>query len=220
MGQRWLAIDTSSRRGSLALEWEGELRQGVLLDSRAHASDLLPELERMLQSVGAERVAGVLPFSAIVVGTGPGSYTGLRIGIATARSLAWASGARLIGVPSFEAMAYAALAPGQSAAIAQDARAGRFYFARYRREPGTIQVEAEPQLLTKRELAAALEDETRILADPGLAKALELSASQASKLLGDPWPSASALLELGRERIGRTSQAPVEPLYLRAFGEN
>ena len=220
MGERWLAIDTSSRRGSLAIDWEGELRQAELLDSRAHASDLLPALERMLESVGAERVEGVLPFSAIVVGTGPGSYTGLRIGIATARSLAWASAARLIGVPSFEALAFAELAPGQSAAIAQDARAGRFYYARYTREQDALCVDAEPQLLTKERMAAALKDEARILGDPGLAKKLELPADCAAKLLGDPWPSAAALLQLGRERSAREQAGEVQPLYLRAFGEN
>jgi len=217
---RWLAIDTSSRRGSLSILWDGSLAHGQLLDSKAHASDLLPELDRLLGSVGAAHRAGCLPLTHVIVGTGPGSYTGLRIGIATARSLAWACGAQLLGIPSFEALAHAALGEGQRIAIAQDARAGKFYYSAYERIDEELVQRAAPQLLAAPELKRALGDESCILAEEALLQKAELPADWVARFQSDAFPSSQALLELGQARIrAKRLTDPVEPLYLRAFGE-
>ena len=95
---RAIGVETSSRRGSVAIQWNRRVSVADLEGQRAHATDLLPQLDRLLRE---HRVDGVVPSardaSAIAVGIGPGSYTGTRIGIATALGLARASGARLIG---------------------------------------------------------------------------------------------------------------------------
>jgi tRNA threonylcarbamoyl adenosine modification protein YeaZ len=96
------------------------------LGPAAHARDLVPELERLLSAAGVERRDGKLALGAVIAGLGPGSYTGLRVGIATAQALARATGAALFGLPSFEALAFAELTPGQEGTVAMDARAGRF----------------------------------------------------------------------------------------------
>ncbi len=79
----------------------------------AHTRRLLPDLHHALHVAGAS----VEDIGTVVVGLGPGTFTGLRIGVATARALAQACGARLVGVPSLEALAWA-LAEGDAAAKA------------------------------------------------------------------------------------------------------
>jgi len=127
-----VALETSRREASLALG-VGETMLHAELGPAAHARDLVPALERLLAAAGVERRGGKLSLAAVIVGLGPGSYTGLRVGIATAQALARASGATLHGIPSFEALAFAELEPGEEGTVAMDARAGRFYHARYRR---------------------------------------------------------------------------------------
>jgi tRNA threonylcarbamoyl adenosine modification protein YeaZ len=139
-----VGIETSTRRGSLAL-WAGhEVLEAELAEGRSHAADLLPELANLFRRAGIEPLAGSRALGAIVVGTGPGSYTGLRVGIATALGLARASGARVLGVPSIAALAWRELAPGEEGAILLDARANRLYFARYRRGERDLETLAPP----------------------------------------------------------------------------
>jgi len=214
---RVLAIETSTRTGSVALLWNGVRTARELAGRRAHASDLLPSLAALLEGSGA---AGRPP-QAIVVGTGPGSYTGLRIGIATALGLARATGAALVGVPSLEALALGALEPGEQAAIALDARAGRFYFARYSREASGLVELSPPRALPAGELQDELRDEPRILGDESVARAAELERGTAGRVRIGAIPRAEAVLELGLARLragDRTEPAALTPLYLREFG--
>ena len=215
-----LALETSRREASLALAL-GDTLCGEELDGRSHASDLLPRLEALLARIGVERVAGRHAFRAVFVGLGPGSYTGLRVGIATAQALARASGALLYGLCSFEALAFAELAPGESASVAFDARAGRFYHARYRRTAQGLEVLAPPAALRAAELAECCAPGGRILAHAGLAEAAGLAPGVAARIESTARPSARALLALGRARVERgelhAAQA-LEPLYLGEFG--
>lgn len=213
---RALAIETSCRTGSVALHWEGQRLVRNLEGERAHATDLLPCLTALLEEVGA---GSALSPERIVVGTGPGSYTGLRIGAATALGLARATGAELVGVPSLEALAYAALAPEEVGSVALDARANRFYYARYRRgEDGVVELVA-PCTLTREDLRAHCEGEDVLLADEALGRAAELPAASLRRLRTASIPRADAVLELGLQGDRETGPASVMPLYLRAFGE-
>ncbi len=216
-----VALETSRRAAGLALGAGAEVWTDVPCE-RAHASDLLARLAALLAQAGVERSAGRLPLRAVFVGLGPGSYTGLRVGIATAQALAHASGARLYGLASFEALAFAELAPGEEGAVALDARAGRFYHARYRRTPlGLVELEA-PAALTARELVARCARAGRILAHPGLAEAAGLALGP-EQLVLHARPDACALLALGRAREAAGELAParaLEPLYLAAFGSS
>lgn len=214
-----LALETSRREASLALALD-EAVWGEELDGRSHASDLVARLEVLLAQAGVERVAGRHAFRAVFVGLGPGSYTGLRVGIATAQALARGGGGALYGLSSFEALAFAELAPGESASLAFDARAGRFYHARYRRTAEGLEVLAPPAALRAAELVAACGPAERILAHAGLAEAAGLGAEAAARVECTARPSARALLALGRARIAagelRAAHA-LEPLYLGEF---
>ena len=199
-----------------------EERAAPLAGERAHASDLLPRIDALRRELGAQADE----LHAIVVGTGPGSFTGLRVGIATALGLARATGAALLGIPSFEALALAELRDGEEGTVLRNARAGRVYHARYRREGEEVRELEAPAALTLAELAGRLAGAGPILADEGLPEVLEPEAlGIGPQVLGrlrlGAQPEAGALLRLGWPRLARGaagSPADVQPLYLFAFG--
>lgn len=99
-----VGIETSTSACSVAVEAGGEpVAEVVARGAPAHTRRLLPDLQHALDMAGA----GPEDVETVVVGLGPGTFTGLRIGVATARALAFASGARLVGVPTLAALAWA-----------------------------------------------------------------------------------------------------------------
>lgn len=123
----WLALDTSTALGGLALAEDDELLVESLMAVRATRSEtVLPELDRWLRRIG--RGAGEI--GAIVVGSGPGSFTGVRIAASVAKGLCFATGARLYAYSSLEAVAAGTGAPGKICATF-DARRGEVYAAAY-----------------------------------------------------------------------------------------
>jgi len=213
-----LALETSRPPGSVAVARGERVLAATLAGERAHASDLLPLLERLLLELGAERRAGVLELARVFVGTGPGSYTGLRVGLATAQGLCRATGARLQGVSSFEALAWSALRPGEEGTVLLDARGGRIYHGRYRRTAGDVEVRDAPRALTAAELQPCLAAPGPILGHPELAQAIVLAPEAAARLRTDVGPEAGAVLALGRRRATGPDDL-VEPQYLREFGQ-
>jgi len=122
-----LALDTSMRTGSVALGREGE----VLIESRlsvqaVHSESVLPEIDRMIRS------AGFRPpdIRRIAVGSGPGSFTGVRIAAALAKGILAATGADLFAYSSLAVIA-AGTAAGGRVCAAIDARRGQVYAAGY-----------------------------------------------------------------------------------------
>ncbi|HUR28347.1 MAG TPA: tRNA (adenosine(37)-N6)-threonylcarbamoyltransferase complex dimerization subunit type 1 TsaB [Planctomycetota bacterium] len=210
------AFETSTRRPSVALRVDGAIREEHLSGERPHASDLLPALERLLTEAGKS----VRDLGLIVVGTGPGSFTGLRVAAATALGLARGTGARLFGLPSVEALCWSALSVGEEAAVVLDARQGELYFAHYRREIESVLVLHAPSLVVPVELPALLPPAIRIFGEPGIDRAAALDSATSARLEVDRQPSAAAVLELGAARFAREGAhgiAGIEPLYLRAF---
>jgi len=125
---RILAIETSSLRGSIALV-EGATLARTLEHQRenAHGETILPLIERAFGEVGWER-GGI---DRVAVGIGPGSFTGLRVGIAIAQGLSEGWGVPLIGVPSLQAMAVAAPAEAARRCVLLDARKAELFAAVY-----------------------------------------------------------------------------------------
>lgn len=211
-----VALETSARAASLAVRHGSRTRVARLESGRAHASDLFPALERLLAELGAAP-RGI---EAVFVGTGPGSYTGLRVGIATALGLARGSGAVLRGVPSGETLALGELEPGAQGTLLLDARSGELYFARYRRVAEDVEVLTPPCVLRPVELAGRLPADGPIFGDASVAEAAGLDAAARARLVVDRVPDAAQLLVLGERRLERLGpQAPeeLEPLYLRPF---
>ena len=125
-----LAIDTSTTAISVALhDGSAVLAEATSLDARGHAEHLAPGVSRVLSEAGA--APGDL--TDVACGLGPGPFTGLRVGIVTARTLALVTGAALHGVCSLDAMAHEAYASGHAGdlVVATDARRKEVYWARY-----------------------------------------------------------------------------------------
>jgi tRNA A37 threonylcarbamoyladenosine modification protein TsaB len=129
-----LAIDTATSAITVALhDGDGVLAESTTLDARRHGEYLAPGIARVLAEAGRTPAE----VSAVVAGTGPGPFTGLRIGLVTARTFAFARGIPVFGVCSLDALAHqtwvedrAALSGG-SCIVATDARRKEVYWARY-----------------------------------------------------------------------------------------
>ncbi|NJC23103.1 tRNA threonylcarbamoyl adenosine modification protein YeaZ [Arthrobacter pigmenti] len=123
-----LAIDTSAA-ASAALTRDGEvLERFASTDTRSHAEVLAPAVQELLARAGLPGT----DLDALVVGVGPGPFTGLRAGIATARMLAFVWDVPLHGVMSLDAVALEAGHAEGEFAVATDARRKEVYWARYR----------------------------------------------------------------------------------------
>ncbi len=213
-----VAIETSSRPGSVALAVGARRKSAFLSGGRAHASDLYPALAALCAELGCELARGAL--GTVFVGIGPGSYTGLRVGIACAQGLAYTSGARLVGVPSFEVLALAGLNDGEEGLVACDARAGAYACARYRREADGVVERAAARAVAHGALAAELAPAGAPLVALGDERALAELARDAPRCERRALPVADALalFALGAARPAARVPQEVEPLYLRAFG--
>jgi tRNA threonylcarbamoyl adenosine modification protein YeaZ len=121
-GERLLAIDTATSVAVVALgDGQGRLiAEEPWVAGYRHGEELLPRIRRLLASSNV----AMPDLTAIVVGTGPGAFTGLRVGIATAKGLAHALGCAIIGVSSGEALIDAAADAVEAAAEGAPAPAG------------------------------------------------------------------------------------------------
>lgn len=216
----FLAIESSARPASAAAEYRGRRLERVLVEDRAHASDLLPAIDLMAKELGA----APRETSLVVVGVGPGSYTGLRVGIATALGLCRAAGATALGIPSGEALCCELGRPGETLSVVLDARSGGATLASYRRieVDGGPEVEtvAAPAWIPVGELARSLPAHGRLLVDATIPDLCGLDAAQRARCEPVRPPRAGALLALGLARTGRGHATPLEalqPLYLRDF---
>lgn len=124
---RLLAVDTATQACSAAMAWDGEYRETLQLGRNRHAELLVP----MVQALLTEHQCHLDQLDALAFGSGPGSFTGLRIGIAVAQGLAFGAGLPVVPVSSLWALAARAGAPRVLAGI--DARMNQLYWNVYRR---------------------------------------------------------------------------------------
>jgi len=158
-----LAIDTSTPVGSIAIV-EGALlkAQHILNISATHNQRLLPGIDRILTD--ADWTLDDL--DALAVSLGPGSFTGLRIGLSVVKGLAWATGKPLAGVPTLDALAAnVPLAPYPIYPVL-DARKGEIYTALYRMGDERVPARFTPYMAIKPEkLADLISEETVLVGD-------------------------------------------------------
>jgi tRNA threonylcarbamoyladenosine biosynthesis protein TsaB len=123
---RLLAIDTTSESGSIALADDGRVLEEVALDSPdGFAHILFPEIERLLARHGA-KITDIEGFAAAA---GPGSFTGVRVGLTAAKGLAEAAGRKVVAVSNLQALAWFGTKPLRAPVI--DARRGEIFGAVY-----------------------------------------------------------------------------------------
>jgi tRNA threonylcarbamoyladenosine biosynthesis protein TsaB len=202
---RWLAIETSTARGSVALgDDETLLGEEIFVAKRGHNAAIFEPLKRLM----GKAEAGL---DGIVVGTGPGSYGGVRVGIAVATGLSLAQKVPVIGVPS---LLGPSLVPGEEYVVVGDARRGSFFVA----EVGEPRPLAEPELLGEEDFVRrvdALGSEGRVVVTFDERPLPE----GAGEILSDH-PSAAALgratARMSEGARGEFAGADLQPIYLRA----
>lgn len=130
-----LAIDTASSVSSVAVASEGKLRAEVTIEAgRTHSETLLSHIEGALSFAGVERSA----LRGVAVSIGPGSFTGLRIGLATAKAIAYGLGIPLVGVSTLAALALAFPVPDVYTLVLMDAQKGNAYAGLYEWRDGSL----------------------------------------------------------------------------------
>ena len=130
-----LAIDTASSVSSVAVASEGKLQAEVTVEAgRTHSETLLSHIEGALSFAGVERSA----LRGVAVSIGPGSFTGLRIGLATAKAIAYGLGIPLVGVSTLAALALAGPVPAGHTLVLMDAQKGNAYAGLYEWRDGSL----------------------------------------------------------------------------------
>lgn len=145
-----LAFESSAKPASAALVKDGQLlSQYTQCSALTHSRTLLPMAEDMLKNAEL-RLSDV---DLIAVAHGPGSFTGIRIGVATVKGLAWAAEKPCVGVSTLEAMAWHGLAVGGYICPVMDARRSQVYNALFKIENGRPVRMTEDRPIALEELA-------------------------------------------------------------------
>lgn len=214
---RLLLLETSGRSGFVAVAEGGALR-GVrpLEETRRHARDLAPAAAELLAAQGW-RPRDV---AAVLVGRGPGSYTGLRVGLMSAKAFAYATGCGLIAVETFAVLARQAPPAALSVDVLADAQQDKVYVQRYvRAAPGAEPAAAGPLRIETLAAWLAQPEPPGWVIGAGLRKHGTRIPDGIRVAAEEDWdPRPESLLEVGlaRYRAGeRDDLWTVEPLYLR-----
>ena len=220
-----LGIETATRRVGVVLASEEGMLGRVELGGHAdngpprHAERLVPAIRYCCDQTGT----ALDHVSAIAVGVGPGMFTGLRVGVTTAKVLALALRVPMIPIPSLDLLAYPLRHAHGLVVPAIDARRNELYYALYRTVPGGVQRASEYEIGTPDDLVAELEargEEALLCGDGALRFASAFGDVKRTELAGPAHaaPSLAALSELAIARFQREDFcAPddVLPLYLR-----
>jgi len=215
-----LAFDTATDVVSVAVGRNGEPRAAVQLAAgREHAERLAPAIAEVCNDAGVS----LDRFAAIAVGIGPGRFTGLRVGVTTAKVMAQALGIPVVGIGSLDLIAYPLHHARREVVAIVDARRKEVFWARYRPVPGGLARVTEDAVDSPRDVVAELaaDGSEVLLAGDGVERYRdEFAALDRVELAGPSHaaPSALALLELAHGRLEREEfVAPHElaPRYLR-----
>lgn len=220
-----LAIDTATRRVGLAIGSESGVLGSVELGGGGsggpprHAEQVAPAIEYLC----AETRVPLSQMSAIAVGIGPGMFTGLRVGVTTAKVLAQALRIPVIPIPSLDLIAYPLRHASVLVVPVVDARRHEVYYAMYRPVPGGLQRISGYELGRAEDVAGELQSrrEEAIVAGDGADRFSDVFADlDRVELAGASYaaPSLSALVEIAAgcyEREQFVTAADVTPMYLR-----
>ena len=219
---RLLAIETATPAQGVALA-EDEL---VLAETAYEAKGnrgglLLPAVDRVLQKAGlASR-----DLDAVVVSVGPGSFTGLRVGLATAKGLALGAGATVVGVPTLEALAEGYAHTNVTICALLDAYRGEAYMALFRRTGSALERLSPDAVLAPEAVAsvlAAVEGPVHLIGNGAARYRERIKTALGGRACVTEEglcavPSAVVVARLGLRQLagGNKPDAEVAPIYLR-----
>lgn len=217
--ERVIAIETSSRRGSVAIG-EGAAVRGVATfsaDAR-HGAELLPAIDRLCGEANWERRS----IGQVHVSIGPGSFTGLRVAVTTARHLALGLGVKVAAVPSLAVIAdNARLAgePPERVAVILDAKRGQVFAGWFELSGEWYESRGAPVLVEPRAWLEALPRPLAVLGEGVGYHRAAVDATDAQVLDEAIWmPRAESVLRIGwrMAELGQfAEERSVVPLYIR-----
>lgn len=217
----FLALETATNICDVSVFRDGSpIAHRGLDQARSHAEQLVPMIQECLLKAAIEP----RDLKAIAVSSGPGSYTGLRIGASTAKGLAYANDIPIIAVPTLEALAFSLLESGGKPVVTLlPSRRGEVYLAAFEMLDAevhrlvnecVIQVDAFPERLREAKIG------TGTLCGPGVERLIEsgIDLSRFTRLdvgLSSKYVGFAALGRLEKQLFEDTSS--FEPYYLREF---
>lgn len=183
---KYLTIDTTTKVTALSLAENGKLvGEGFLHTVKTHSERLIPMLDQLLHAADWQ----LEELDLVGVVRGPGSFTGIRIGIATAQGLAQVLKVPLIGVTSLDCLAWAGRGRQEETVVILDARKNEFYYARYAWGENRQCLDG-PRAITPQQLIAELQE-----------------ADKSFYFVGDAVPKAKEYLV---EHLGNQAIIPLE----------
>jgi tRNA threonylcarbamoyladenosine biosynthesis protein TsaB len=212
-----LALDTSTRTVGLAL-YDGVqvLNETIWASQDYHTVELAPAVAQALQRAGV----GVEALGALGVATGPGSFTGLRVGLALVKGLAMARNLPLVGVPTLDFLAAAQPCLDMPLAAVLKAGRGRLAVGWYCVVDGEWQPTQKVEVLTLPELAQKVQQPTLVCGELSKEDRLYLAGERAEIHLASPsqslrHPSYLAEIAWKRWKVGQVDDpAGLAPVYL------
>lgn len=215
-----LGIETATLQVGCAVGGvEGVLASFTAARGRRHAETLVPAV----QFVCEQAQVGLDEVSVVAVDVGPGLFTGLRVGVATAKALALALRVPMVGQSSLDLLAFALHHTDGLIATVVDARRGEVFAALYRPVPGGVQRVAEPRVCAPDRLASelmAMGEDCLLVGDGAVRYASTFDDARHLSIADGAFahPSPAALVQLAHARAVReefVQPSELEPLYLR-----
>ncbi len=222
----YLAIDASTEACSVALQYNQECISRYVVCPQSHSMQLLPMVDEVLKTAGVT----LAQLDGLIFGQGPGSFTGVRIGVSVAQGLAFATDLPLVGVSTLQTMAQQALLEHQQHQViaAIDARMSEIYTCYFERVPASdgqpelMQAKLAEKVLAPALLQTHLADFTQQAYGVGTgwdAYSSELQSLKVNQTSPDIlFPHAQAMLPLGQAAFLRGEQVSAEaaqPVYVR-----
>ena len=225
-----LAIETSGRAGEVALARDGACleERGLRQAGRRHAQSLVVEIDELLRAHGFAPQA----VNLVAVSIGPGSFTGLRVGVVCAKTFAWATGAVLVAVDTFACIAENAVGVQASAGLEPpeggtptrvfvigDAQRGDLYLGEYIRDGSGAFVRAGPIHIVPAEEWCRSRSPADVVTGPGVEPYSDLLNGRCRVLPAEfREPRAAIVARLGERMLAAGETADpftLEPFYLR-----
>ena len=197
MSDPLLAIECSQRRGGVALrDGSGDVHVHRFDDDVRHGDVLLPAIEGLCSSAGVAR----RDLCGCGVSIGPGGFTGLRVSIATARSMAWSLGIPVYGVPSALVVAASMEATESTAVVGLSGKGTDAWLTGVRHEDGRWRIDRDGTLVDESALNDWFDGKGVLLADEHLPAGMRSAADSAGWAIREPQWDPGACLELALQR--------------------
>jgi tRNA threonylcarbamoyladenosine biosynthesis protein TsaB len=215
-----VGIDTSTPQTSVAIGTEREILASVSIAGKARQEAVTPALQQLLAWTDLD----LAHVGGISVGVGPGLFTGLRVGIQTAKTLAQVLTVPIVGITGLDALAFQVRYTHRRIAAVIDARRGEVFTAVYQPVPGGVVRETGPMVLKPDHLVAELQavpGEVLCVGNGAILYRREIEELGSRVEFASPsvaHPAAAALVELAVPRFLREDYDrpfDIVPLYLR-----